>query len=71
MTVTEKITEKKERIQKIRERILKDEGTIKTLQKEIETLEHLEIKGMLKELDMPIEDIKELLKNIKTTPKEQ
>lgn len=70
MTVTEKIAEKKERIQKIKERISKDEGTIKTLQKEIETLEHLEIKGMLKELDMPIEDIKELLKTMKPTTKD-
>lgn len=70
MTVTEKITEKKEKIQKIKERISKDEENIKKLQKEIETLEHLEIKGMLKELDMPIEDIKELLKTMKPTTKD-
>ena len=41
---------------------------ISKYRRELDTLESLEVKAMLKEIDMPLDQVKELLKNMKTTP---
>lgn len=68
MTISEKIKEKKARIAAAQERIGKEQEKISKYRRELETLESLEVKAMLKEIDMPLDQIKELLKNMKTTP---
>lgn len=68
MTISEKIKEKKARIAAAQERIRKEQEKISKYRRELETLESLEVKAMLKEIDMPLDQVKELLKNMKTTP---
>ena len=68
MTISEKIKEKKARIVAAQERIGKEQEKISKYRRELETLESLEVKAMLKEIDMPLDQVKELLKNMKTTP---
>lgn len=68
MTVSEKITEKKAKIAAAQERISKEQEKVVKLRKEIETLESLEVKAMLKEIDLPLDQIKELLQAMKPTP---
>lgn len=68
MTISEKIKEKKARIAAAQERIGKEQEKISKYRRELETLESLEVKAMLKEIDMPLDRVKELLKNMKTTP---
>lgn len=68
MTISEKIKEKKARIAAAQERIGKEQEKISKYRRELETLESLEVKAMLKEIDMPLDQVKELLKNLKTTP---
>ena len=68
MTISEKIKEKKARIAAAQERIGKEQEKISKYRRELETLESLEVKAMLKEIDMPLDQVKELLKNMKTTP---
>lgn len=64
-TNVERIAEKKAQIEKIKERIKADTERIKGLEKEIETLENTEIKGAIKELNLPLEDVIKLLKDLK------
>jgi len=61
MTTAEKIADKKAKIQKSKERISSEQAKINKLTKEIEELESLEVKGLLKELDMPLDEIKKLI----------
>ena len=68
MTISEKIKEKKARIAAAQERIGKEQEKISKYRRELETLESLEVKAMLKEIDMPLDQVKELLKNMKTPP---
>ena len=68
MTISEKIKEKKARIAAAQERIGKEQEKISKYRRELETRESLEVKAMLKEIDMPLDQVKELLKNMKTTP---
>lgn len=68
MTISEKIKEKKAKIAAAQERIGKEQEKISKYRRELETLESLEVKAMLKEIDMPLDQVKELLKNMKTTP---
>lgn len=69
MTAKERIEQKRAKIEVKRQRIATDQAAIAKLQREIEALESLEIKGMLKEIDMPIDQLRELLKTMKPTPK--
>lgn len=62
MTAAERIAEKKERIKKAQDKISAEQAKIAKLKKEIEEIESLEVKGMLKELDMPIDELREFLK---------
>lgn len=66
MTTAERIAEKREKIKKSKERIVAEQAKINKLNKEIEEIESLEVKGLLKELNLPLEDIKELIKGIST-----
>lgn len=50
------------------ERIGKEQDKISKYRRELDTLESLEVKAMLKEIDMPLDQVKELLKNMKSTP---
>lgn len=67
-TIPEKIEEKKAKIAAAQERIGKEQDKISKYRRELDTLERLEVKAMLKEIDMPLDQVKELLKNMKSTP---
>ena len=64
MTTAERISVKRERIQKSKEKIAAEQAKVNKLNREIEELESLEVKGLIKELNLPLEDIKELIKEI-------
>lgn len=68
MTITEKIADKKAKIAAAQERISKEQKKIANLRRELNTLNALELKAMLKEVDMPMEQVVELLKTMKPTP---
>ena len=62
----EKIAKKNEEIKKLEARILKDKEKIKKLADEIEEIKVLEIKGVIKEIDMPLSEALKLLKEMKS-----
>lgn len=62
----EKIATKKEQISKLESRIERDREKIKKLEGEIEEIKVLEIKGVIKEIDMPLSEALKLLKGLKT-----
>lgn len=64
MTSAERIEEKREKIKKLKEKIAAEQAKINKLSREIEELESLEVKGLIKELNLPLEDIKELIREI-------
>ena len=64
MTTAERIAEKKGKIKNSKEKIAAEQVKINKLNGEIEELESLEVKGLIKELNLPLEDIKELIKEI-------
>ena len=64
MTTAERISVKRESVQKSKEKIAAEQAKINKLNREIEELESLEVKGLIKELNLPLEDIKELIKEI-------
>lgn len=62
----EKMAEKTAQIEKLRERIKSDTEKIKGLENEIEVLESLQIKGVIKELELPLPEVIKLLKGLKS-----
>lgn len=64
-TIEEKMAEKTALIEKLKERIKTDTEKIKSIEKEIETLESMQIKGVIKELELPFPEIIKLLKELK------
>ena len=66
MTNAEKIKEKKDKIAAAQEKIAKEQEKINRLRREVETLESLEVKSMLKEIDMPFDEVMDLLRSMKT-----
>ena len=58
MSIQEKIKAKEEQILKKREKI-------KKLEKEIENLKTLEIKGLINEVDIPYEELVKMIKELK------
>lgn len=64
MTSTERIAEKREKIERSKEKVGAEQAKINKFNREIEELESLEVKGLIKELNLPLEDIKELIKSI-------
>lgn len=67
MTITEKIADRKAKIDKAQSRIADEQSKIAKWRKELETLESLEIKALLKEIDMPMDQVKELLQSMNKT----
>lgn len=67
MTAAERVQEKRGQIEKCKERINKEQERIKKLTKEIEEIESVEVKGMLKELNMPLDELKKFLKKMNET----
>ncbi len=61
----EKIATKKEQIAKLESRIERDREKIKKLEGEIEEIKVLEIKGVIKEIDMPLSEALKILKELK------
>lgn len=55
-------------IAKSKMRIKKDTERISSLRRELETLENLEIKSLISELEMPMEELKKFLKVLKKSP---
>ena len=62
----EEIAIKKEQIAKLELRIEKDREKIKKLEEEIEEIKVLEIKGVIKEIDMPLAEALKILKEMKS-----
>ncbi len=60
-TTVEKIEERKEKINRLKIRIAADQAKIAKLEMEIEELESLEVKGILKEYCMTVADFKKLV----------
>ena len=65
MTIEERIQFKRERIEQLRAQIARAQERIGQLQKEIDLLEATEMKGFLKSLNMPFDEVKELLKELR------
>jgi len=61
MTTEEKVADRKVKIKKSKERIAEEQTKINKFNREIEELESLEVKGLLKELDMPFDELKKLI----------
>lgn len=61
-----KIAIKEEQIAKLKMRMEKDKEKIKKLEEEIEEIKVLEIKGVIKEIDMPLSEVLGLLKEMKS-----
>lgn len=64
-THEEKIAFKAGQIEKLHARIKNDTEKIKVIQKEIEELKNLQIKGVIKELELPFPEVIKLLKELK------
>ena len=67
MTNEERIRFKRERIEQLRSQIARAQERIGQLQKEIDLLEATEMKGLLKSLNMPFDEVRELLKEMRPT----
>ena len=61
-----KIAIKEEQIAKLKLRMVKDKEKIKKLEEEIEEIKALEIKGVIKEINMPLSEVLALLKEMKS-----
>lgn len=61
-----KIAIKEEQIAKLKLRMEKDKEKINKLEEEIEEIKVLEIKGVIKEIDMPLSEVLALLKEMKS-----
>lgn len=64
-TPEEKIALKSKQIEKLHARIKSDTEKIKIIQKEIEELKTLQIKGAIEELELPFPEVIKLLKELK------
>lgn len=65
MSIQEKIKVREEQILKKRAKIRREEEVIKKLEKEIENLKTLEIKGLINEVDIPYEDLVKMIRELK------
>lgn len=64
MTNAEKISKKENELKKINERIKNYQAKVEKLQKEITELENFEIQSMIKNLNMPVSEVKSLLQDL-------
>jgi len=60
-TAVEKIDERKEKIARLKARITADQEKVSKLETEIEELESLEVKGIMKEYSLTVEDFRILV----------
>lgn len=68
MNVSEKIEDRKQKIEAAQKKIAAEQSKITKWKKELETLQNLEVKELLKEVDLPIEELKKFIKQIAATP---
>jgi hypothetical protein len=66
-TNAERIQDRKKRIEAAQLRIATEQEKITKLKRELEALENLEIKALLKELAVPFDQVTDLLKSLKAT----
>lgn len=57
----QKILEKKEKIDKLKNKVRECQQEINTLEKQIIELQNLDIQGLIKELNIPFNDVKKAL----------
>jgi phosphoglycolate phosphatase-like HAD superfamily hydrolase len=67
-SIEEQIKSKQAAIAAKQEKVTALQEDISKLKKEVETLQSFEVKAMLKEIDMPFDQVKELLKSLKAAP---
>ena len=60
-TPSERISERKEKIERLNARIAADQEKVTKLEREIEELESLEVKGILKEYSVTLEEFRALM----------
>lgn len=65
MSNTEKIKSLKDKIQKSKDKVAVEQEKISKWQQDIDTLESLEVKKMLKELELPYDELKKFLEEKK------
>lgn len=63
MTTADKIAIREEKIKKCRAVILAEQAKLNKYQEEIEELEGSELKSLIKQSNIPIAELKELIKN--------
>ena len=68
MNVSEKIEDRKQKIMAAQKKIATEQEKIAKWKKEVATLESLEVKELLREVDLPIEELKKFLKQMAVTP---
>lgn len=65
MTLDEKITEKKERIKRLQQRRTEDYDRIRNLEREVEALQDQNVLQMIKELDIPFDQLRDTISKIR------
>lgn len=60
-TTVDRIDERKEKISKLKARMAADQEKVSKLEAEIEELESLEVKGIMKEYSLTVEDFRRLV----------
>lgn len=68
MTISEKLTQRKARREKIMARMNADKEELSKLDKEITTLEALDIRAMLQEVNIPFEEARRLIREMAPKP---
>lgn len=69
MNISEKIEDRKKKIETAQARIVNEQGKIAKWKKELDTLQSLEVKELLKEVDLPIEELKKFIKQMSAADK--
>lgn len=70
MTTTEKLERSKAKREKLVARIAADKDALGKLDKEISTLEALDIRALLIEVKIPYDEVRKLIKGMTPTPAE-
>ncbi len=70
MTISEKIAARSARREKLLARIAADREAVGQLNREIDTLQALEIKALLHEVDIPFDQVKKVIRDLSVKPKE-
>lgn len=67
-TVAEQVQHKKDQIKAKQAKIKALQAEISTLNEDIENIQSMEVKAALKEIDIPFDEVVELLKSMKSNP---